>query len=423
MPDPIKESSESITTKPDKSQVIQTSTGESSKSAATEVQKEVKQESSPEADEKALRASNAIKDAALDPEAKIDIESPELGPLPTFDDFKALKNGGEPFKTVKKDGEEVTKIVETKPKGDLKEAAAKPDTEIKGDKQPDKTWRDYTGFDEKEAELLKKTSGETFNWIRPKLLEARKLEEVIKNKDKEIADLRVGKVSVPDSYYEHPQGFVLTPDYNAASQNLNTAAFVLKHWQDQLVNIREGGEWKDLDIRDGKPVYSTPQKADAKAEGQVLSYINWASTQANTHQSKLLELQNNFSRRHQEAVGAIRQAEKQHFAAYEDEKHPMQPVIKDLYAKMPAEFRNNPMTSIAVKASAAAIQYGHALRAEQTKVVELSKKLEEALKGAKPDTRTTPTDKDITTGGVSSGKGSREPEVTMDSFNALRNRA
>ena len=60
-------------------------------------------------------------------------------------------------------------------------------------------------------------SNDAFAWVKPQLLERKNLAKVLSNKDAEIANLKSGKAQLPDSYFEHPQGFVLAPDYNEAA--------------------------------------------------------------------------------------------------------------------------------------------------------------------------------------------------------------
>lgn len=288
-------------------------------------------------------------------------------------------------------------------------------------KTPTTAERDYTGFDEPTQKVLRAMSNEAFDYVRPKLLENQQLSNFIKDKDKMIADLKVGKQILPDSYYEHPQAFILTKDYNDNVSVLNKAYEIEKFWQEQFVKIRQGEDWISLDgiDKDGNLVVNrTPIKGNAQSEASVMGYMNAAAQQVAERRAAALAIQHSFRQRHEQSVSVLKDAEKKHFAAYEDPKHPYAPVMKTIRDNIPTELRGSPLTSLLVKSSTAVIQLGHLVKQLQTENAELKAKGNGTVtipaKTQSDKAAAGPTEAD-TTIATSGGKG--KTETAGDDFN------
>ena len=324
-------------------------------------------------------------------------------------------------KTQKKAEEGKEKKVEVKTQEKVETKGAL-ETQAKA-KTPTTAERDYTGFSEDEQKVLRAMSNEAFNYVRPKLLENQSLANFIKEKDKMIADLKVGKQILPDSYYEHPQAYVLTKEYNDNISVLNKAAEIENFWQQQFVKIRQGDKWQSLDgiDKDGNLIVNPkPLEANARSEAAVMGYMNAAAQQVAERRASVLQLQHSFKARHAQSVSVLQEAEKKHFAAYEDAKHPYAPVMKTIRDSIPAELRGSPLTSLLVKSSTAVIQLGHIVKQLQTENAEL--KAAKGVTGAVATSVKTvndkaaagPTEADATVA-TSAGKG--KTEVVGDDFN------
>lgn len=284
-----------------------------------------------------------------------------------FNEFLAAKDEPlikeEPKKEVKKEEAKVETKKEVAP------VTAKPEAK----KIPTTTERDLTGFEENEQKVLRAMSNEAFDYIRPRLLENKKLGEVVRKKDEEIANLKVGKQIMPESYYEHPEAFVLSPEYNTNIQLLNVAERIAQHWKAQFANIRKGEDWTDIDIdiKTGRLVFGKPQKATAEAEAEVMDFMSHASQQIQNFQGKVHNIRNSFKEKHAKDVSVLKEAEDKHFAAYKDPKHPYAPVMKTIEENIPASLRNSPLAPFVVKASTAVIQLGNIIKAKDEEIAKL----------------------------------------------------
>lgn len=354
-------------------------------------------------------------EVAADP--KLEVKPDASTESVNYDDFNKLKDAFVP-----KEPDVKPVVQQAKPEGQA--AVVTKPAEVQKSDGTKAVARDYTGFEETESAFLKRMSNDAFAWVKPQLLERKNLAKVLSNKDAEIANLKSGKAQLPDSYFEHPQGFVLAPEYNDAANQLQRSDYVMKHWQKQLVNIRQGGNWQDLNFdAKGNAILSQPVKATAEAEASVLGYINWAANQMQDKQRAVLSIEQGFRNRHSEAANGIKQIEKQYFAAYEDEKHPYMPVVKNLLSSLPAEFRNSPLAPLVAKAGAGVIQLLNVIKERDLTIAKVQKENDELKKaGVKPRVGQQPTNGDIVASSVEKiGSGGVGDTVSYDDFKALKN--
>lgn len=336
----------------------------------------------------------------------------------SFDSFTKLKDGivNEVSESKAKIKPEVTSTTKTEVESNPEvTVGAKPIT------SPIRTARDYTGFSDDEKTLLGRTSNDAFAYLRPRLLERNQMAAVLKAKDTEIANLKVGKQVLPDNYYEHPQAFVLSPEYNKVSNDMQVSNYIHNHWKTQLGNIRRGEDWTDLAINNGRPVLTPKQKATPESEAEIMSLVTTTANQLQEFQRKAHTVQVEFSGRAKQAKAHIEAEEKKYFGAFEDEKHPSQPIIKSIIETVPSEFRASPMTRPFAKACAALLVLSERESVSTAKIIELNKKIEELIKQNGGRGRaTTPTNNDIAASGSGKGSGKIAGE-NYDDFKALKN--
>jgi len=121
-------------------------------------------------------------------------------------------------------------------------------------------------------------------------------------------------------------------------------------------------------------------------------------------------------------LNVIKQTEKQYFSAYEDEKHPYMPVVKNLLQSLPSEFRSSPLAPLVAKAGAGVIQLLNVIKERDLTIAKVQKENDELKKaGVKPRAGQQPTDGDITASSVAKVNGGGNADnVTFDDFKALK---
>lgn len=236
------------------------------------------------------------------------------------------------------------------------EAAKEPD--VTTEKEfPDAGGRDFSGLEENEVPLFKRMSNSAFAYLKPKLLEAKSKAVALKNLETEVANLRVGKVTLPDNYYQHPQAYLLTPEAGEAAKVIDTFTSYQNHWENQLLAVKQGKDWVDLvKGADGSIVYSAPQPATPQAELAITKWMNHAARQIGEAQGKMTSLQQTHTQRYQESEGIIKGASKEYFGYLDDAKHPARATYEQVLAKFPSAYKNHPLADLAARATTACLQ-------------------------------------------------------------------
>ena len=226
-----------------------------------------------------------------------------------------------------------------------------------------------------------------------------------------------GNKELPASYYEHPYGFTLSPDFATAQQEANEATAVLDHWREQLDAVRNGAtEYTTLarDPQTQQIVYGKPEKVDQRTLSKLEAMYFNCNEQNNRFQQKLGTVRDTFQQKHQAAISDLRTYEKDFFQILEDEKHPLVPVYKDTLNKMTPAFRTNPLAPFVAKsvtviqALATALQQA---KSGKTPEAEKKSKIQAAVHRAGP----------TETGSAGEVKKKTDDEdVSIDDFNAIK---
>lgn len=338
---------------------------------------------------------------------------PAINPAaPTFDIFKTARedDGSEEVKSEEDNTEEVQP---DKPKGiSTPKVATEPEPEDLDKTEPvrevkiekEVKGRDYSIFDPADVPLMKRMGNEQFNRVKAIYQENKELKSKPKAPERKEGDL-------PDSYYEHPEAFVLAPQYKQVSAQASLAKDIQTHWKRQELNISKNGKVQDLgwDDKQGKLVYMPEREATAEDAVNVENLLTEAREQTMSTTAKLKEITTNFKNRATSEVNALKQEEERLFPGYGDDKHESQAAQKELLNKLPPSLRSSPLASTLVKAGAA---LGIVVKAYKEIEAE-----NQRLKGIKKDSQQAPPKKNaFVKSGNSNGKA-----VDFSIFDKARN--
>ena len=175
------------------------------------------------------------------------------------------------------------------------------------------------------------------------------------------------KGGIPDSYLEHPDAYILTPEFTQAASAAQDAQAIFQHWQSQLNEVRSGAlEYKPL-VRNqqGQLAYGTPVKATANSETELLAMFNAAQNQAMQYQTKVQSVKDSYASKYTEAKGWLNNLESASYQAFNDEKNPLTAAYKQALAQFPSAYRSNPLASLLAKSMVANGQLMTMLRESQ----------------------------------------------------------
>lgn len=195
-----------------------------------------------------------------------------------------------------------------------KEAAVKieEDTKAKG--------RDYSIFSQEEQALVKTAPNALFNHLKDVLPKLRTENATLKT---ELDNAKKGIVKVPDSWNEHPDAYVLTPEYRQFRQAHAMVSEEEAHWLEQLENVENGRAWNGITGRDeAGNLIKDKEVADNSVRSK--DYINQQLALARQYKgqfsAKVGDLKTNHQKNYQGAVNTIREGVKTYCPWTTDEK-------------------------------------------------------------------------------------------------------
>ncbi len=280
--------------------------------------------------------------------------------------------------------------------------------------QVDTTGRDYTwAKDENERQVLRQMPNKVFDYMKTELPRLRQVEAQLQTANQELDNVKNNRL--PASYYQHPEAYVLSPDYAAASNELNYIQFEENHWRRQLAGIRSGQKQiATVDYNEkGEPVYhSVPVTAEnvAELETNVQAALMRTINEAQQQQGKKQAAQQQFVSRYTQATQYLVDNEKKLLPSYADkDKSPRSAEMRQFkQSYIPPEFREHPLSNILASAYGLIIDLNAHIAALQKGQVTQQQVASDAKRGG-------PTADDMGGGG---GKGGVASELNMTEFDS-----
>ncbi len=221
--------------------------------------------------------------------------------------------------------------------------------------------RDYSIFRPEEAEILKKSPNQVYEFaktILPKLYtEANKAKQL----EAELNEARKG--AVPQQWHEHPQAFALHPKFQEIRKTLSRAEFEASHYNEQAVAVENGAaEYSVVKHYDenGNPVMETfkvtPEQQTRVKNALLQTALSVANVRAQK-QAEANEFAGSFKQRFEGLVGEMKKAESHHFPFFDETPEKPLPeesknALKAVSELVPAEFKNHPLASFITKSGA-----------------------------------------------------------------------
>lgn len=353
---------------------------------------------------KALRPATEPPKEVLDKELTLDIDLDE-GPTVT---------NAEPT-TVRMDSDGDKKIEpspKVEPKAEPKVEVQKPKVEEKKEEKPtvvtqaeqvkvgDVARRDYSGFSAEEAAALKQMSNAGFQ------LASRALKE-----NKEL------KAQRNDVFLQHPNAYMLAPEYGETQNLLARVDFEANHYKQQLMKLRRGEQWTVFQgfDKDGNPVFSEPMAATEEADIEISNALQMLLGRAAESRNKLQTLQIDFSKRYNGSVEAVNAERAKRFEWVADPAKleekidvggklgevPIKQIISDFKSIFPPHMHGSPLLDVSADLFVS-LQILGARNRELESAVATEKKLKEHVAAAEPVLES------------SQGGKKEEPELVFD---------
>lgn len=143
--------------------------------------------------------------------------------------------------------------------------------------------RDYTGYTPEEVSVLKAMSKPAFEYTTKLIKE-----------NKELGSLKESQ------YLQHPDAYSLSPEYKQLNREVYLVQQEQKFWEEQLLNIRAGKEWFDLqgfDPNTLQPVLGNKNKPTDKDDIDVSNRMQRVGQIGYQKQGQLQQFQSTFTNR------------------------------------------------------------------------------------------------------------------------------
>lgn len=217
--------------------------------------------------------------------------------------------------------------------------------------------RDYTDFDAEEAKLLKQMSNEAYDHFSSQAKEfnaiKKELEEVKTAAPKEVERLSV----------DHPEGYILSESFRDSLSKQSKAKREHNHWRQQLLKIRNGEEWHNIegyDAKDNLVLAKDPYKPTQQAELDVETAMQDALGLSRKFSGELQGIQTNHKKEYEQATNELQKGQEERFEWLKNKKYAeteinvpnvgktnINKIKKDFVGAIPKSLRSHPMADLA----------------------------------------------------------------------------
>lgn len=275
--------------------------------------------------------------------------------------------------------------------------------------------RDYSGLDQEEIKLFKRMDNASFNKLMPIYKEHKTIKETLANKEKELETLKNSSTTLPSNYLVHPQAYTLSPEFQKMSKTYNDVSYEAQHWEQQLINIRNGRGWQDLVInkKTGDYEVSEPIAVEegekAQYEVQVQRWLAQAQHHMNENYTKLKGFTDQYRERNQRLLADLSKKEEEFFPAYKDKSFKGWQHANAFINDLPPEIKERGLpTSVTAKLYATVV-----LLSEENQALKKAQSVKIAVR--QDQRQAGPTNSSFTAAGTSLKKGE-----SIDDWNALK---
>ncbi len=218
---------------------------------------------------------------------------------------------------------------------------------------------DLSEFGEQQQVWLKRMPADGRKYFADLIKADKTTKEELGVTKKKLADISVGKVTIPDNYYDNPEAYKLTPEYHEHTTNVSIAASIRNHWSEQLKLIEAGKDWQDTeDVIDPKTgavriQLKEPQPASPEAKAYINDNLIHSSLQLRDMEAKAGAMREVFKVKHQAYTEHVRSLESKHYPQFDDEKYEGRKTLAQVeneLVKGGIAFKNDPKFGLLARA-------------------------------------------------------------------------
>jgi hypothetical protein len=208
--------------------------------------------------------------------------------------------------------------------------------------------------------FAKKMSKDAVDFVRARIRQlessdktTKVLQEQLKNKDQEFSKFKESTKSdrLPESYYEHPEAFKLTKDFQDLSTQESDIHTAYNHYEQQLMKIEANEKWNQLvrDPRTGRLMLDpTPMEPVPGARAQLLTHLSRLQGQYTENIKSQKTLEASYAQARQGITSFVDKINNKFFPEYDgfdgsDTKHADYNEYKKLADNVPPSVKAMPL--------------------------------------------------------------------------------
>lgn len=205
---------------------------------------------------------------------------------------------------------------------------------------------DYSGYSPSEVIALKNMSVQSRKFVSDMIKQNREL-----------------KKTSEAVYYQHPQGYILSPEFGQLQVDSQHTQYESRHWEAQLKNLKEGKKVKDFagwDPKTGQPVFGQEMEPSDQLEEAVRHALQQTYNLRKDLDTKVKEFPKKYKDFVTNGDQAVAAESAKRFAWVSDPKmmdcmvtvkgfgdKSLSTIKKDLISILPGHLRSHPMTELA----------------------------------------------------------------------------
>lgn len=215
--------------------------------------------------------------------------------------------------------------------------------------------RKYEDYPEELRPVLKSLNNANFAKYAPILKSLHAESQRAKQLETELAEARKG----PQYFYEHPEGYRLSPEYRQVESQLGMCDFEIEHWRQQLIAVKSGQPWSELkgykpdaQGNPSEPVFEThapPQdgRPDSTAEVRVMQLLQQTTQARQQIMNRAQTIVGGYAQSGERARSELAEVDKRLFAKLGpvDKLPPEEKKYYDMaVGAVPRYFKGHPLT-------------------------------------------------------------------------------
>lgn len=247
--------------------------------------------------------------------------------------------------------------------------------------------RDYSNMSDEDVASLKKLPNGIFNYVAPLIRERNLAKAEATKLSTEIKKWTENPNRVPDSWYQNPNAYTLTPEFNTISQAHGRYGTEATHWEQQLVAIENGAkEVTDLGFNPQTGQYFV--KGNLPVTGELKVGLTRALMQARQGeqqtQQQALQLQQRFQSTATEHSNYYGEQDK-YFSQLPEALRPDDKIAANLTTVLHPFDKETPLGKLCARMYSVIIKQGEALKGKAAKeAIEIRNKQDQ--RGTGPST-------------------------------------